>query len=57
MNKKPNKTIAEFLMDQSMCAGIGNYLKAEILYDAAISPHRIVKSLDSEEFNKLLKII
>ena len=29
--KKPNKTIAENLMNQSVISGIGNYLKAEIL--------------------------
>ena len=51
--KKKKKTIAEVLMDQSICAGIGNYLKAEILYDAAISPHRLIESLDSEEFTRL----
>jgi DNA-formamidopyrimidine glycosylase len=57
MNKKPNKTIAEFLMDQSMCAGIGNYLKAEILYECKISPHRLVKDISYNERQNLLSVM
>lgn len=57
MNKKPNKTIAEFLMDQSMCAGIGNYLKAEILYECQISPHRLVKDIPYSERQNLLRVM
>lgn len=53
LSKKKDKTISEVLMDQSVCAGIGNYLKAEILYDAKISPHRTIESLNSEEFIRL----
>ena len=55
MNRKPNKTIAQFLMDQSMCAGIGNYLKAEILYACRISPHRLVKNINKDERQNLLR--
>lgn len=46
-NKK--KTLAEILMAQDNWAGIGNYLKAEILYRAKLSPHRLGESLDGNE--------
>ena len=51
--KKPNKTITECLMNQSVISGIGNYLKAEILYACQISPHRLCKDIDSEEYGNL----
>src|SRR6266404_2534355 len=37
---KSNKTISQVLMDQSIFAGVGNYLKCEILYASHISPWR-----------------
>jgi len=51
--KKPARTIAEALMDQSCLAGVGNYLKAEALYRAGILPQRVVSELSSEEIAKL----
>ena len=47
---KPNKTIAECLMNQSVISGIGNYLKSEILYKSKISPHRVCKDIEDEEW-------
>ncbi len=44
-----NKTLAEFLMNQANYAGVGNYIKAEALYRALLSPHRICKSLSMDE--------
>ena len=55
MSLRWDKTISEFLMDQRMCAGIGNYLKAEILYASKISPHRKVKDISSDERVVLLE--
>ncbi len=51
--KKPNKTIAESLMNQSVISGVGNYLKAEILYACEISPHRLCKDINKKEFKSL----
>lgn len=51
--KKPNRTISEALMDQSCISGVGNYLKAEVLYRSGISPHRAVVELTSDEVMKL----
>jgi len=50
---KPTRTIAEALMDQSTVAGVGNYLKAEILFDVGISPWRQVTDVSAEEYVKL----
>ena len=36
-------------MDQSVIAGVGNYIKAESLYLAKLSPHRTVESLSDDD--------
>lgn len=51
--RKPNKTIAECLMNQSVISGVGNYLKAEILYESRISPHRLSKDISDQEWTSL----
>jgi formamidopyrimidine-DNA glycosylase len=50
---KPNKTIAECIMNQSVVCGVGNYLKSEILYASEISPHRLIKDITSNEWHHL----
>lgn len=52
-----NKPIAEFLLCQKYFSGIGNYLRAEILYLAKISPKKPLKILTSEEATILFKSI
>lgn len=51
--KKQNKTIAECLMNQSIISGVGNYLKAEILWSSKISPNRLVKDINDNEWDVL----
>tara|TARA_B100000287_G_C20575352_1_gene758212 strand:- start:480 stop:1286 length:807 start_codon:yes stop_codon:yes gene_type:complete len=51
--KKPSKTIAENLMNQSLISGVGNYLKAEILYKCGISPHRLCEDINEKEYELL----
>lgn len=51
--RRPRVTLAEALMDQHTVSGIGNYVKAESLWLARLSPHRIVSSLTVEEFVRL----
>lgn len=53
VNKHKNKNITSFLMNQNIISGIGNYLKAEILFYAKISPFRKTGSLSEIESNKL----
>lgn len=49
-----DKPIVAILMDQTKIgSGIGNYLVAEILYRAKISPHRHGTSFDKKELKRL----
>ena len=49
----PNKTVAEALMNQQLFAGVGNYIKCEMLYRTKISPNRLVKDLTDTEIQML----
>lgn len=51
--KRYEKTLAEALMDQSCISGVGNYIKAEALYLAELSPHRLVRDLKNHEVDRL----
>ena len=53
LGKRFSKTLAEALMDQSVVSGVGNYVKAEALYLAELSPHRTVSSLKAGERQRL----
>ena len=58
LNKsKSTWKIGDFLMRQNKLSGIGNYLRAEILYDCKISPHRTLNSLDEKDKKYLVKSI
>lgn len=50
VSKKP---IGDVLMDQSLFAGVGNYIRAEALYLCKLSPWRVANSLNSEEIDRL----
>jgi len=45
MLKYPNKRVADVLIDQSILAGIGNWLRADILYKCSIHPLTLVKNI------------
>lgn len=49
--------IGEYLLDQNGICGIGNYLRAEILYRAKISPWASCGSLNSQNIADLHRII
>lgn len=55
IHKHRNKNITSFLMNQNIIGGCGNYIKAEVLYYAKISPLRKVKSLTDEENEQLFQ--
>jgi formamidopyrimidine-DNA glycosylase len=59
--KNQKKNIYAVLMTQnkgnSLGSGLGNYLVAEILYRAKISPHRIIKQLSKKDIFTLSKTI
>jgi len=52
-----NRNITSFLMSQDIISGIGNYIKAEALYYAKVSPFRKTGSLNSNESDRLYEAI
>ena len=56
-----HKNVTQVLMSQNIISGIGNYIKAEALYRAKISPHRNWEQLTETEiatlFQELKKIV
>jgi len=52
-----NKRICEVMLDQKIISGIGNYLRADILYKAGINPKRIISSLSEKMHDLYLSII
>lgn len=53
-NSKRDKNLVKILMNQNaLVSGIGNYLVAEILYDARIDPHRSLDDLSRAEIKRL----
>jgi len=56
LRKHPKKPIAVLLLDQrGLVSGIGNYLRAEILHKARISP--FAKELSDDEWRRLFSAI
>jgi len=59
IDKKPriqNMLLEEAITDQqAIVSGIGNYLKAEILYEAKISPLRKVSSITKNDWRNILE--
>lgn len=53
--KHPKIKIGAFLLEQKYFSGIGNYVRAEALYRAKISPFRLIKDLSDEELKLILK--
>ena len=48
-----NKVIGNVLMDQKTISGIGNYLRADCLWLAKISPFRKIKKLSDNDIKKI----
>jgi formamidopyrimidine-DNA glycosylase len=45
--------IKALLLDQSLFAGVGNWIADEVLYQSRISPHRTARSLSAEEVRRI----
>lgn len=48
-----NMMLCNFLLDQSKIAGIGNYLRCDIMYHAYVDPFSKIKNLSDEDINRL----
>lgn len=51
------RNICSFLMDQSVISGCGNYIKAEVLYDAKVAPMRKVGDLSDNEIDLIYQAL
>lgn len=51
------KPIGQVLMDQTVFAGVGNYIRAEALYKSAMSPWRMSNTLTKQDIESLSKAI
>ena len=49
LDAEPERTLGAALLDQTVAAGIGNYLRAEILFECRIDPWRVVGEMDETE--------
>jgi len=54
LKKKAKKTIDEVLMDQYVFTGVGNKIRNEALYRAAIHPLSIIEKIPPATLNKLI---
>jgi formamidopyrimidine-DNA glycosylase len=45
------------LLDQTICAGIGNYLRAEILYECRLDPWRAIENLSDADLECLCRVV
>jgi len=52
-----DRTIGAALLDQQIVAGIGNYLRAEILFDCRLDPWRKIADLTADELERLIHSI
>jgi formamidopyrimidine-DNA glycosylase len=52
----PGMKIGKFIKEQKYFSGVGNYLRAEILYRSRISPHRLLGYLSDQEVMILYQI-
>jgi len=54
---KTSKPIGQMLMDQGLFAGVGNYIRAEALYLAKMSPWRPSNTIKKDEYLTLFKAL
>jgi len=47
------RSLTALLLDQGFLAGMGNYLRSEVLFQAGIAPQRRPRDLDAEERHRL----
>ena len=52
-NRFKNRQLASLFLDQSFLAGIGNYLRSEILFDARVNPLKKPKELSRTHNNQI----
>ena len=56
-SKSQGRQLGSLLLNQSFLSGIGNRLRAQILWEANISPFQTLKNLSIDEKDKLARVI
>jgi endonuclease-8 len=56
LRARPEREIAEALVDQAVMAGAGNIFKSEILFVARVSPFRPVATLDDQTLHAIVAV-
>ena len=51
------RSLATLLLQQEFAAGMGNYLRSEVLYAARLSPYRIAATLSAQEAQRLAEAL
>jgi len=54
---KSEKQIGELLLDQSIFCGVGNYIRAEALFQAKINPFTSAKNLTNKQIDVLCEAV
>jgi endonuclease-8 len=57
LDRAPRRALGAVLLDQRRIAGLGNYLRADLLWEAELAPTRAWASLDGSERERLLRAI
>ena len=55
--ERAGRGLAALLLDQSFAAGMGNYLRSEVLFEAKLSPYRTAGDLDASQRRRLAKAL
>ena len=55
-NFKTSKEVCKVLLDQKCFAGVGNYLKSEILFSCNLHPHKLWSTLSFDQILTLCKV-
>jgi DNA-formamidopyrimidine glycosylase len=56
LREQPDTEIGVALLDQEILAGIGNYLKSEILFLARINPLKTIRELTDKQLRDILRV-
>jgi len=54
--RKKNRPICDVLLDQKMFAGVGNYIRADVLYLAKVDPFTTIENLTDGELKRLVEL-
>ena len=56
-SSRSKKTIAEYLLDQKVLSGVGNYVRADAMYLAGVNPFKNIQELTKKEAENIQKAV